>query len=67
MCKSPCLNCPDRRPTCHARCETYLAYQKENIAQTKAKNAFLRRPAFSMLHEQSIVKNQRDYYRRRRH
>ena len=51
----------------HARCEAYLNYQQKNIADVKAKNAYLRRPAFSMSHEQSIVKNQRDYYRRRKH
>lgn len=28
--KSPCdRNCPDRKPTCHAYCEKYLAYAEE--------------------------------------
>ncbi len=67
MNNSPCKDCPNRRIACHAHCEIYLEYQKENIAQTKVKNAYLRRPTYSMSHEKSIAKNQRDYYRRRRH
>jgi hypothetical protein len=26
--KSPCLNCPDRFPGCHGKCETYAAWKE---------------------------------------
>ena len=38
---SPCLNCADRHPHCHADCEQYASYrvncQKELKARYKAK------------------------------
>jgi len=28
--ESPCLDCPDRSEACHAKCERYAAFVKEN-------------------------------------
>ena len=27
--EAPCLNCKDRHPGCHDRCETYQKYRKQ--------------------------------------
>lgn len=27
--KAPCMNCPDRSPGCHGRCERYKAFRGE--------------------------------------
>lgn len=27
--KTPCKDCPDRRPGCHSGCDRYRAWQKE--------------------------------------
>ena len=29
---APCMNCPDRTPGCHSRCERYKAFQAERQA-----------------------------------
>ena len=29
MSKAPCLNCPDRSPTCHGECEKYKQFKAE--------------------------------------
>lgn len=29
MRKAPCLNCPDRSPTCHGECEKYKQFKAE--------------------------------------
>lgn len=28
--QAPCLNCPDRYPTCHSKCIKYLEFKKQN-------------------------------------
>lgn len=28
--KAPCLNCEDRHPCCHSKCEKYLAFKHEH-------------------------------------
>lgn len=29
MLNSPCMNCKERKPACHDRCERYKAYKEE--------------------------------------
>lgn len=36
--KSPCLNCPDRYPTCHSKCEKYQAWRAEQNAIAMVKH-----------------------------
>lgn len=35
MPNAPCKDCPDRTPTCHSTCKTYITYQEEMSAFTK--------------------------------
>ena len=39
---SPCLDCPDRHPSCHSECEKYLEFRKR---QNK-KNHLQRKKAY---------------------
>lgn len=35
--KAPCLNCEDRNPGCHSRCEKYISYKEDQIEYNKLK------------------------------
>lgn len=35
--KAPCLNCEDRNPGCHSRCEKYISYREKQIEYNKLK------------------------------
>lgn len=42
MRKEPCYKFPDRTPTCHGSCDTYLTWQKANEKRREAEKAFKR-------------------------
>lgn len=35
--KNPCMNCPDRYPACHGKCEKHQAWKAERNAIATAK------------------------------
>ena len=35
--KNPCMNCPDRYPVCHGKCEKYQAWKAERSKVIRAK------------------------------
>ena len=38
--KTPCKDCEERHPLCHAECERYMAYKAEAAEIKKKKNEF---------------------------
>lgn len=37
MTDNPCWKCTEREIGCHAKCERYLSWQKEHIAENRAR------------------------------
>lgn len=37
---APCLNCMNRNELCHAKCELYLSFKKENDKRREERNKY---------------------------